>query len=153
MHQEITIAGALGGDPELRYTNDGTPYCNFSLATNRRWTSKDGTQQQETLWFRITAWQKTAELAAQYLTKGQKALIVGEMQKPRVWQARDGEHRCELEVRAQKVRFMTSKAEANQNYPAGTGQTTAPGAQNAGNAQNTGAAQNDPYAGQEDIPF
>ena len=49
MYQKIIIAGNLGRDPEIRYTQDGTPVTNFSVATNRRWTNPDGSQGEETI--------------------------------------------------------------------------------------------------------
>ena len=56
MLQELTLIGNLGGDPELRHTTSGSAVCNFSLATNRKWTGADGNPQEETVWFRVASW-------------------------------------------------------------------------------------------------
>ena len=53
MYQQITLIGNLAADPELRYTQDGTPVTSFRVATNRRWRTQDGTTQEKTVWFRV----------------------------------------------------------------------------------------------------
>ena len=77
MYAKLTIVGNLGGDPEMRYTPDGTPVTNFSVAVNRRWNNADGSQGEETLWYRRTAWRKTAEVIKPYLSKGRQVLVEG----------------------------------------------------------------------------
>jgi len=57
-YQKIVIVGNLGGDPEMRYTPDGTPVTNFSVATNRKWNNSDGSAGEETTWFRVTVWRR-----------------------------------------------------------------------------------------------
>ena len=64
------LIGNLGRDPELRYTQNGQAVTNFSLATSESWTDKSGERTEKTEWHRIVAWGKTAELCAQYLSKG-----------------------------------------------------------------------------------
>jgi len=69
MYHTVIVAGNLGRDPELRYTGDGTPVANFSVATNRRISRQDGTSRDETVWFRVTVWRRQAEICNQYLQK------------------------------------------------------------------------------------
>ena len=112
MYQNIVIVGNLGRDPELRYTPDGTPVCNFSVATNRRWTSSDGSPGEETTWFRITARRRMAEVCAQYLSKGRQVLVEGHLRPdpetggPRVWTGNDGQARASFELTASSVKFL-----------------------------------------------
>ena len=47
MYQKIIIVGHLGRDPEMRYTQDGTPVTSFRVATNRRWTDREGGQREQ----------------------------------------------------------------------------------------------------------
>ena len=117
MYQQITLIGNLGADPELRYTQNGTPVTSLSVATNRRWRAQDGTTQEETVWFRVSAWERQAEACNQYLTKGQRVLVVGEMREPSTWTDQEGNARASLEVRARNVEFLT---------PRGGGQGPAP---------------------------
>jgi single-strand DNA-binding protein len=105
-YQQVTILGNLGGDPERRYTPDGTPVTSFSVATNKRWTTKDGQQGEKTVWFRVTAWRRLAETCAEYLSKGRQVLVVGELQEARAYQAKDGEWKASLELTAREVRFI-----------------------------------------------
>ena len=116
MYQKITIVGNLGRDPEMRYLPNGTPVTNFSVATNRRWTGQDGQQQEETAWFRISAFGRQAEVCNQYLSKGRLVLVEGRMRPdenggPRVWQGNDGQHRASFEITALTVKFLGGRGD------------------------------------------
>lgn len=108
MYQELTIVGNLGADPEMRYTQDGKPVTGFSVAVNRTWKNAQGQKQDETTWFRVSAWDKLAEICAQYLHKGSQVLVVGEV-KGRAYKNNQGEPAMSLEVRANTVRFIGPK--------------------------------------------
>ena len=112
MYQQITLIGNLGRDPEMRYTPSGTAVTNFSVATSRSWTGQDGQRQDKTTWFRVAAWDRLAETCNQYLTKGQKVLVVGEVEEPSTWTDREGKTRASLEVRARNVQFLNTRAES-----------------------------------------
>ena len=113
MFQQIIVVGNLGRDPEMRYTASGVPVTSFSLATSRKWTGQDGQPQEKTVWFRVTAWRRDAELASQYLTKGQRVLVVGEMEEASTWTDKDGNARASLEMTARNIRFMGSRGDAD----------------------------------------
>lgn len=111
MFTQLTIVGNLGSDPEMRYLPDGTAVTNISVATNRRWNSKDGTPHEQTTWFRVSVWGKQAEAANQYLAKGRQVLVVGQLQpdengNPRIFQRNDGTAGASYEVRASSVQFL-----------------------------------------------
>ena len=106
MYQEIKIIGNLGRDPEMRYLKDGTPVTSFSVATSRNWTDESGNKQERTIWFRVNAWSRLAETCNQYLSKGRQVFVEGEMQEPRPYQGKDGEWRCNLEIKAKNVKFL-----------------------------------------------
>ena len=117
MYQKIIIAGNLGGDPELRYTQDGTPVANFSVATNRRWTNQDGSRGEETVWFRVSVWRRQAETCNEFLRKGRQVLVEGRMNVdqatggPRIWTGQDGQPRASYEITAQTVRFLGGRGD------------------------------------------
>ena len=127
MYHKIIIAGNLGKDPELRYTQDGTPVTNFSVATNRRWNDANGQQNEETVWFRITAWRRLAETCNEFLKKGRQVLIEGRLQPdpdtggPSIWTGNDGTVRASFEIVAVTVRFLGGRDDASgdaSNVPA-----------------------------------
>ena len=133
MYQQITLIGNLGRDPEMKYTPSGAPFTNFSVATSRSWTGEDGQRQEKTVWFRITAWQRLAETCNQYLAKGRRVLVVGEMEEPYVWTDDSGTSRAILKIRARNVHFLSTRAEADAQ-DAGTGQYGGQPASNGGGA-------------------
>ena len=115
MYQELTIVGNVGGDPVMRYTQAGTSVTTLSVATNRRWKGQDGSRQEETTWFRVTAWNQLAETVHEYLRKGSRVLIVGTV-KAEPWVDREGNARASLEVRADTIRFLDSKEEGKVQH-------------------------------------
>lgn len=117
--QQIILVGNLGRDPEMRYTPTGVPVTTFSVAVSRSWTDQNGTRQEKTHWFRVTAWRKLAETVSQYATKGSRVLVVGEVEEPRIWTDREGQARTSLEVTAQNVRFIGPRADGGSSVEAG----------------------------------
>jgi len=120
--QKIIIIGNLGRDPELRHTPGGKPVTNFSVATNRRWTGTDGQPQEETTWFRVSAWGKLAEICSQYLSKGRQVFIEGRLTVdrasggPRVWIDQDGTPRASFEVTALDMKFLGQKSSSSTTH-------------------------------------
>lgn len=112
MYQHTVIVGRLGNDPELRYTEDGTPVTDFSVAVSRRWTDQSGETQERTTWFRVTAWRKLAETCAQYLSKGRMVLADGEVSAS-AWTNRDGDPVATLELTARNVKFLDKGSNGN----------------------------------------
>jgi len=115
MFQQIIIVGNLGRDSEMRHTPDGKPVTNFSVATNRKWTNADGTPGEETVWFRISAWGKLAEVCSEYLSKGRRVLVEGRLRPdpetggPRIWTRQDGTAGSSYEIVARTIRFLGSR--------------------------------------------
>lgn len=120
---KVMLIGNVGQDPELRYTPDGNPVANFSIAVNRR--RKVGDEfKDETEWFNIVCFSRTAENVNQYLSKGQKVYVEGRFQSSE-YVGQDGNQRKSFEVIANDVTFLSTKSEAesinqssNQNQAA-----------------------------------
>ncbi len=112
MFQQVILIGHLGSDPEMRYTSSGVPVTSFSLAVNRRWTNQEGQPQEKTTWFRISIWRRLAEVASQYLTKGSKIMITGEVEAARPWTDRDGNLQASIEVTANQFQFLDNRSAA-----------------------------------------
>lgn len=113
---EVTLLGNLGSDPDLRYTSDGTPVCNFSLATNERWTSQDGKKGERVEWHRVVAWRRTAELCSEYLAKGRQVYIKGKLQT-RQWPDKEGVKHYTTEVVVKEVQFLGSRTKDKNSAP------------------------------------
>lgn len=118
MLNQITIAGRLTRDPELRHTANGTAVASFALAVDRDYTSKDG-GERETDFFDVVAWRGTAEFVSKYFTKGQLAIVSGRLQI-RPWTDDNGNKRRSTEVVAEHVYFGGSKKESGSTAPAET---------------------------------
>ena len=101
----LMIIGNLTGDPESRVTATGKNVCSFTVAVNRRGGN-------EADFFRVSAWDKTAENCGKYLSKGRKVCVVGPV-SVRTYQANNGETRASLEVTANEVEFLSSKGESS----------------------------------------
>jgi len=93
----VTLIGNLTRDPELKYTPAGTAVCTFGVATNRSWTTADGTTKEEVQYHRIVAWQKLAELCGKLLTKGRKVYLDGRLTY-RSFVGKDGQQRSITEI-------------------------------------------------------
>lgn len=112
---KVIIIGRLGRDPELRYTQTGTPACTFSIATDESYIDRDGNKVNRAEWHRIVTYQKTAENCAQYLAKGSQVCVEGSL-ATRKWQDQQGQDRYTTEIKAQRVQFLERKnAESGQS--------------------------------------
>ena len=77
---KVMLIGHLGKDPELKYTEKGTAYCNFSIATDESYKDENGNKVDRTEWHNIVTWRKLAEICQQYLKKGSKIYCEGKLQ-------------------------------------------------------------------------
>src|SRR5918999_100153 len=122
---KVIVVGNLGRDPETRYTPNGTMNVQFSLATNRRFRDQSGQDQERTTWFRVTAWGKLAEtldsLTQQgYLAKGRQVFVEGRLES-REYTDQNGQTRTSLDVNANEVLMLGSRADAEAGQAAGRG--------------------------------
>ena len=108
---KLTIIGNVTRDPETRTTSNGKNVCSFTVAVNSRKSEKAD-------FFRVSAWDKKAELCQQYLAKGRKVAVVGPVSVS-VYQSNSGETRADMNVNADEVEFLSR----GEN---GSGETEAP---------------------------
>ena len=108
-YNKVILIGRLGRDPELRYTQSGTPVANFPLATSETYTDKNGNKQEKTEWHKIVVWNNQAENVTKYLSKGRLALVEGSLQT-RKWTDNQGQDRYTTEIKAQRVVFLDSQS-------------------------------------------
>ncbi|MDQ3833358.1 MAG: single-stranded DNA-binding protein [Actinomycetota bacterium] len=104
----VVLAGNLTRDPELRFTNNGIPVCQFGLAVNRV-----RSKNEEVDFFDITAWRELGETIANYKKKGDPILVEGKLQY-RTWEAQDGSKRSKVDVVADNVQFLGRGGDAGE---------------------------------------
>lgn len=103
---QCNIIGRLVEQPELRHSNSGTPVCTFTLANGWKTKEKDGTE-----YIRCVAYQRTAEVIAEYMGKGDQMFISGRM-STRSYE-KDGQKRYSTEITVNQMQ-MLAKAKANE---------------------------------------
>jgi len=108
---KITIVGYLGRDPELRYTPQGTAVCNMSVATTEKRKNASGQAEEHTIWFRVTAWGRQAESAAEYLAKGRQVYVEGRLRLEE-YTDRDSNPRTSPVVNANDIQFLGQRVES-----------------------------------------
>ena len=119
MLNHIVLMGRLTRDPELRYTQSQTPVATFSLAVDRDFGGRDGSERQ-TDFIDIVAWRATAEFVSKFFTKGSMAAVSGRLQI-RDWTDREGNKRRSAEVVADNVYFGESRRSRDENGDAPRG--------------------------------
>ncbi len=97
------IIGNLTRDPEVKALPSGSKVCSFGVATNRIFKDKDGNRQEAVEYHNISVFSKLAELAGQYLKKGQQVLVEGRIQT-RSWES-NGEKKSRTEIIADNIQF------------------------------------------------
>jgi single-strand DNA-binding protein len=146
---KIIIVGHLGRDPELRYTPQGSAVCNFSVATSDKRRDKSGEFQEITTWFKVTLWEKKAEVASKYLTKGTQVYIEGRL-RVEEWTDRDGKNRHTLEVQGTDMQFLGSGGGRSDEDGGGESSREA---EFAGPPDAPASEFAPPAKGDDDIPF
>jgi single-strand DNA-binding protein len=112
----VILAGNLTRDPELRFTQSGTPVCGFGLAVNRVFS-----KNEEVDFFNVSAWRELGETVANYKKKGDPVLVEGRLQY-RTWEAQDGSKRSAVDVVADRVEFLGGRSGADDGASSGGGQ-------------------------------
>jgi single-strand DNA-binding protein len=99
---KVFLIGFLGGDPDLRYSAQGTAFCKFSIAVKETYKGQSKTQ-----WFQIVAWRKLAETCAKYLVKGSKVLVEGHLVNNEY--TKDGVKRRFVDVHMDRLEFLDTR--------------------------------------------
>ena len=106
MINKVVLMGRLVKDPELRYTNEGTPVCNFRIAIDNNYGAEKTTD-----FINVVAWNKTAEFISKYFSKGKMIIVCGRITS-RSWEGSDGKKNYVTEVVASEVNFGETKTNA-----------------------------------------
>lgn len=101
---KVFLLGRVATDPEMKSTTSGQNVCTFSLATNRVWKDANGGKKEDSQFHRIVLWQRLAQIASQFLTKGSLVLIEGRLQT-RNWEDKTGNKRYTTEIIAEGMQL------------------------------------------------
>lgn len=113
MLNKVMIIGRLGRDPELRYTQSGSPVASLNVATDESYMDRDGNKVERTEWHRVSVFQRQAENCANFLSKGSLVYVEGSLQT-RKWQDQNGQDRYTTEIKAQRVQFLDRRGDASR---------------------------------------
>jgi single-strand DNA-binding protein len=123
---KVILVGNLGRDPETRYMPSGGAVTNVSIATSKGWKDRDsGEQKERTEWHRIVFFNKLAEIAGEYLKRGSKVYIEGEL-RTRDWE-KDGQKHYTTEVVASEMQMLDSRGDMGGGGSSSGGQDSGQG--------------------------
>ncbi len=159
---KVILVGTLGRDPEVKYMPSGGAITNVTLATNDSYKDKTtGEKKEITEWHRVVFFNRLAEIAGEYLRKGQQVYIEGSL-RTRKWQGQDGQDRYTTEIVANDMQMLGSRS-SGMNAGHYEDNAPAPARASPSNANNTNANTNPPNLGgnfdrgfedfDDDIPF
>lgn len=150
---KVTLVGRLTRDPELRTTPSGQTVTSIGLATNRYWKDKSGQRQEKTEFHNVVLWGRLAEIAGQYLTKGQETFIEGRLES-RTYTGKDGVERKVTDIVAENLQLGSKPGQGGGSYGSSPRQSEAPKSTPA--SENIPTINLDEEQGEirlEDVPF
>ncbi len=146
-YNKVILIGNLTRDPQVKYLPSGTAVADITLAINHTWFDKQTNSKKEDVTFiDVTLWERTAEVAGEYLTKGKQVLIEGRLQMDS-WEDRETKQkRTKLKVRGESMTMLGSRNDGG-GTPGGGGSsnrgTTAPAARDSGGGSDQGGFSQD----------
>ena len=151
---KVILVGNLGRDPETRYTPNGAMNVRFTMAVSRRFRDQSGQDQERTTWFNVTAWSRLAETLDGltqngYLAKGKQVYVDGRLE-PREYQDQQGQTRMSLDVTANELQLLGSRADSDGGLGGGG---LGAGAGAAGGRSQGRADQDDQPGSLEEVPW
>lgn len=149
---QITIAGHLGSDPEVRFTSSGQKVTTLRVAARARRSGKD-----ETIWWKVTVWGEQFDKIIPYFKKGSPIIVVGELSKPEIFTDREGRPQVSMNITAQNIMFSPF---GRPDSPGGA-EGTSPNAHGASpemahasqEMPSYGQGKADPSFSEDEIPF
>lgn len=111
MINKVILVGRLGKDPEIRSTPSGTSVARFTVATDERFTDRNGEKQERTEWHNITAWGKLGEICGQYLRKGKLVYIEGSIRTDSWDDKESGQKKYRTEIVANTMKMLDRRGD------------------------------------------
>jgi single-strand DNA-binding protein len=101
---QITVAGHLGADPEVRFTSSSKKVTTLRVATRARRGTKDK-EEDDTIWWRVTVWGEQFDKMIPYFKKGSPIIVFGELNKPEIFTDREGRSNISMNITAFNLQF------------------------------------------------
>lgn len=125
---KVILLGRLGSDPEVRTLPSGGKVVTFSIATSESYNNKEGVKVEQTEWHRIELWESLANIAEQYLKKGDMAYVEGRIRTEK-WTDKEGVERNTVKIRGNSLQLVGGRgrdADDNDSVPASSGNQYVP---------------------------
>ena len=120
---KVILGGRVASEPEQKQTPSGASVVTYSMAVDRRFAPEG--KERETDFFRVTAWQSTADFIARYFHKGDAICISGRIQN-RSWTDQSGQKHYITEIIAEEANFVESKKDRPEGQAPGSGTSAMP---------------------------
>ncbi len=147
---QITIAGHLGADPEVRFTSSGQKVTTLRVAARARRSGKE-----ETIWWKVTVWGEQFDKIIPYFKKGSPIIVVGELNKPEIFTDREGRPQVSMNITALNLMFSPfgrpDSPGSGENSSASTSQPEMAHASQEMHSHGQGKV--DPAFSEDEIPF
>ncbi len=153
---QITIAGHLGADPEVRFTSSGKKVTTLRVAARARRSGKD-----ETIWWKVTIWGEQFDNIIPYFKKGSPIIVGGELNKPEIFTDREGRPQVSMSITANNILFSPFGRPDSAGGSSNEGEATTHAAQqgphqemaHAAHEISHGQGKADPAFAEDEIPF
>jgi single-strand DNA-binding protein len=146
MINKAILVGRLGKDPEIRSTPSGQTVARFSIATDEKFTDRNGEKQERTEWHNIAAWGKLGEICGQYLRKGKLVYIEGSIRTDSWDDKESGQKKYRTEIVAQNMKMLERKSDEE-------GGGSYSGSGNYASSRKSGPTPAPPIEDDDEVPF
>ena len=113
---KVILLGNVGKEPDTRYLPNGDAVTNISIATTESWKDKNGDKKDQTEWHRVVFFKKLAEIAGEYIKKGNPVYVEGKIQTKK-WQDKEGVDRYTTEIVADKLQLLGGRQSETPDVP------------------------------------
>lgn len=147
---QITIAGNLGTDPEVRFTSSGAKVTTLRVASRSRRSGKE-----ETIWWKVTVWGEQFDKMISFLKKGSSIIVVGDMNKPEIFTDKEGKPQVSMSMTAYHIMFSPFGKPEGSGAPGQTGAARDSGGYQGSSGQGSsyGAPQSSSRGGDHDVSY
>jgi single-strand DNA-binding protein len=142
---QITVAGHLGADPEVRFTSSGQKVTTLRVAAKAR--------KEETIWWKVTIWGEQFDKMLTYFKKGSSIIVMGELSKPEIFTDRDGKPQVSMNITAQNILFSPFGRSDSSSSSSESHQQAEPAHAAAHDTASYGQGKSDAAFSDDEIPF